>query len=111
MGKIEELLNLGPGLGFRPDKLRILALFLARAGAEDEGAKEKVRALFADIRYGARAFSTLEGYASRNRETELAPGVGVKPSGTCSHRRGSRLRWIEGRREAGNRLPCVLAAF
>ena len=26
------------------------------------------------VRYGARAFSTLEGYASRNRETELAPG-------------------------------------
>src|ERR1700738_593641 len=26
----------------------------------------------ANIRYGARAFSTLEGYASRNRETELA---------------------------------------
>ena len=24
------------------------------------------------VRYGARAFSTLEGYASRNRETELA---------------------------------------
>jgi hypothetical protein len=23
-------------------------------------------------RYGARAFSTLEGYAGRNRETELA---------------------------------------
>ena len=24
------------------------------------------------IRYGVRAFSTLEGYAGRNRETELA---------------------------------------
>jgi hypothetical protein len=33
------------------------ALFLRRAGAN---------------RYGARAFSTLEGYAGRNRETELA---------------------------------------
>jgi hypothetical protein len=25
-----------------------------------------------NIRYGARAFFTLKGYASRNRETELA---------------------------------------
>jgi hypothetical protein len=33
------------------------ALFLRRAGAN---------------RYGARAFSTLEGYAGRNPETELA---------------------------------------
>ena len=30
-----------------------------------------VGAIFADIRYGARAFFTLKGYASRNRETEL----------------------------------------
>jgi hypothetical protein len=27
------------------------------------------------IRYGVRAFSTLEGYAGRNRETELASPV------------------------------------
>jgi len=54
--------------------------------------------LIANIRYGARAFSTLEGYASRNRETELAFRQDLTE--TRSHRRGSRLRWEEGRREA-----------
>ena len=103
-------LNLGPGLisaRQAPD--------FGSLSCEGRGRRRrrcwKSKALFADIRYGARAFSALEGYASRNRETELAPGVGFKPSGTYSHRRGSRLRWEEGRREAGNRLPCVLAAF
>jgi hypothetical protein len=44
-----------------------IALILRRAGA---------------IRIGARAFSTLEGYAGRNRETELAsPGnSGERPT-------------------------------
>ena len=51
----------------------------------------KLGATFAKIRYGARAFSTLEGYASRRRETELAPWARNEPDGTCSHRRGSRL--------------------
>ena len=65
---------------------------------EGRGIKQKTRrlfsetsAIFADIRYGARAFSTLEGYASRIRETELTPGARFKPKGTCGHRRGSRL--------------------
>ena len=50
-----------------------LALFLRRAGA---------------IRIGARAFSTLEGYAGRNPETELA----FQSLETPGHRPGSRLR-------------------
>ena len=42
-----------------------MALILQRAGT---------------IRYGARAFSTLEGYAGRNRETELAfPQIWKRP--------------------------------
>ena len=33
------------------------------------------------IRYGVRAFSTLEGYAGRNRETELAfLGIWKRPA-------------------------------
>jgi small subunit ribosomal protein S12 len=40
-------------------------------------------------RYGARAFFTLKGYASRNGETELAL-TGLFP-GAYSHRRSSRL--------------------
>jgi hypothetical protein len=52
-----------------------IALILLRAGA---------------IRIGVRAFSTLEGYAGRNRETELASPV--KFRGTPDHRPGSRLR-------------------
>jgi len=50
------------------------------------------------MRYGARAFFTLKGYASRNRETELA--FRGESQETNSHRRGSRLRREEGRREA-----------
>jgi len=56
-------------------------------------------------RYGVRAFSALEGYASRNRETELAP-----PQRAHSHRRSSRLRSVEGRREAPNWLLCACTA-
>ena len=42
-----------------------MALILQRAGAN---------------RYGVRAFSTLEGYAGRNRETELAfPQIWKRP--------------------------------
>ena len=42
-----------------------MALILQRAGT---------------IRYGVRAFSTLEGYAGRNRETELAfPQIWKRP--------------------------------
>jgi len=52
-----------------------IALFLRRAGAN---------------RIGARAFFTLEGYAGRNRETELAlPAICGE---TPSHRPGSRLK-------------------
>jgi len=50
-------------------------------------------------RYGACAFSTLEGYASRNGETELAFLLFERE--THGHRRSSRLRWEAGRREAG----------
>jgi hypothetical protein len=43
-----------------------MALILQRAGT---------------IRYGVRAFSTLEGYAGRNRETELAfLGIWKRPA-------------------------------
>jgi hypothetical protein len=49
-----------------------IALFLRRAGAN---------------RYGARAYSTLEGYAGRNRETELA-----SPRRAPGHRPGFRLK-------------------
>ena len=67
-----------------------IALFLQRAGAN---------------RYGARAFSTLEGYACRNRETELA-----SPRRAHGHRPGSRLR-LERRQTRSSKigLPCVCA--
>jgi hypothetical protein len=39
-----------------------------------------------EYRYGARAFFTLKGYASRNGETELPPRKWA-----VSHRRSSRL--------------------
>jgi len=54
-------------------------------------------------RYGARAFSTWEGYASRNRETELAPQLRAH-----GHRPGSRLRWEAGRREQQTRASVRL---
>jgi hypothetical protein len=70
-----------------------VALFLRRAGAN---------------RYGARAFSTLEGYAGRDRETESA--LTAKSGKTPGHRPGFRLRWKEGRREAATiGLPCACA--
>jgi hypothetical protein len=43
-----------------------------------------------DNRYGARAFATLEGYAGRNRETELA--LTAESGKTPGHRPGFRLR-------------------
>jgi hypothetical protein len=49
------------------------------------------------IRYGVRAFSTLEGYADQNRETELAP-----PRRTPDHRPGSRLRWVRRQTRSSN---------
>jgi hypothetical protein len=49
--------ELVPGSGELARIVPETALFLRRAGIN---------------RYGARAFSTLEGYAGRNRETELA---------------------------------------
>jgi hypothetical protein len=52
-------------------------------------------------RYGARAFSTKEGYASRNRETELAFPWSVWVE-TYDHRPGSRLRWEEGQTRSSN---------
>ena len=59
-----------------------------------------------EYRYGARAFFTLKGYASRNRRN----GVGLQPemAGARSHRPGSRLRWEEGRREAAFRASVRL---
>ena len=52
-------------------------------------------------RYGVRAFSTLEGYAGRNRETELA--LTAKCGKTPGHRRGSRLR-LERRQTRSSNL-------
>jgi len=52
-----------------------IALFLRRAGIH---------------RIGARAFSTLEGYVGRGRETELA--LPAKSGETPDHRHGFRLR-------------------
>jgi small subunit ribosomal protein S12 len=51
-------------------------------------------------RYGARAFSTLEGYAGRNRETELAFS-GINPE-TPDHRPGFRLRWERRQTRSSN---------
>ena len=48
-------------------------------------------------RYGVRAFSTLEGYADRNRETELAP-----PRRAPDHRPGFRLRWVRRQTRSSN---------
>ena len=51
-------------------------------------------------RYGVRAFSTLEGYADRNRETELAflEYCGKTPG----HRPGFRLRLERGQTRSSN---------
>ena len=62
-----------------------MALFLRRAGAN---------------RYGVRAFSTLEGYADRNRETELA--LPAKSGKTPGHRPGFRLRWERRQTRSSN---------
>ena len=72
-GKSSGPVKLRPGLEV-PE-----ALLLQRAGTKrkitleseprENGAGERVGRM---SRYGARAFSTLEGYASRNCETELA---------------------------------------
>jgi len=72
-GVSRRRLNLKAGV-FQPDKLRTTLSFLRGQEHEAEGRRlSLLGAVFAKIRYGARAFSTLEGYASRNRETELAP--------------------------------------
>ncbi len=64
-----------------------MALLLRRAGARQ-------------YRYGACAFSTLEGYAGRNRETELAfPACCGK---TPSHRPGFRLKWERRQTRSSN---------
>jgi hypothetical protein len=66
-------------VGFEPTRHVPVALLLRRAGTERGGALQANRAEGSGerpnrrYRYGARAFSSKEGYASRNRETELAP--------------------------------------
>ena len=66
-----------------------MALILQRAGT---------------IRYGVRAFSTLEGYADRNRETESAfPMIRKEDLETPGHRPGSRLR-LERRQTRSSNL-------
>jgi hypothetical protein len=58
-------------------------------------------------RYGARAFSTLEGYASRNQRN----GVGFPSTQnwgeTRGHRPGSRLRWERRQTRSSNRRASV----
>ena len=67
--------ELVPGLDELARQVPEVALFLRRAGIN---------------RIGARAFSTLEGYVGRNRETELA--LPAKSGETPGHRPGFRLR-------------------
>ncbi len=71
-----------PGAVYLARQVPGIALFLRRAGT---------------YRYGARAFSTLEGYAGRNPETELAP-----PRRTPGHRPGSRLKWERRQTRSSN---------
>jgi hypothetical protein len=60
---------------FKSARQVLKALFLRGQGQANDAAEVIWSGSLVIFRYGARAFSTLEGYASRNRETELASGL------------------------------------
>ena len=84
-------LVLRPG-GYEPARQAPRKLFSCKGRGKVDPGQDRVGLKFlkclgiANDRYGARAFFTLKGYASRNRETELA-----SLRRTSSHRRSSRL--------------------
>ena len=74
-----------PGEVSRPDMSRS-GSFLAKGSRAPDDRSSSLGCR--DFRYGACAFSTLEGYAGRNPETELAFLIDEETHG---HRPGSRL--------------------